>query len=394
MNNLLKQVTDTFKNKWSSEPEVIATAPGRVNLIGEHTDYTGGFVLPVAIDREIIFAVSETLDNTISGYSVDYRNEASCTVGSYDPAHPVSWFRYVLGVLSELENAGHPLQGFRFVVGGTVPIGSGLSSSAAFEMAVLTAIEGLQQFKLSDADAALLCQKAENDFVGMNCGIMDQYISRSGKKDHAVLIDCTDLSIKTITMSTPGYSWLVIDSMKRRGLVDSEYNRRRQECEEGLKFAQSVFPERNIQGLRDITIEDLRPLKKSCDPIVFRRIKHIITENDRVLNTVEALQAGDINTVGTCLYQSHESLRDDFEVSCKELDMLVEILSEVDGVAGARMTGGGFGGCVISLIKNTQIYAAEQAIQQSYKPVTLPAGTKAEIWPIRISDGAHIIKKA
>ncbi|MFC1573957.1 galactokinase [Candidatus Latescibacterota bacterium] len=391
MNSLITKVVDTFNTKWQEKPRIVAAAPGRVNLIGEHTDYTGGFVLPAAIDREIVFAAHECADSVIRGYSIDFDEEASCEIGSYDPGHPSGWFRYVMGVLSELEKTGRTLRGFRFVFGGNVPIGSGLSSSAALELAVLTACEGLMNFRMKDVEAALLCQRAENNFVGMNCGIMDQYISKTGKANHAILIDCTDLSSRAVTLNIPSHTWLVIDSNKRRGLVDSEYNRRRSECEEGLKCAQTVFKGKDIKGLRDITVDDLDMLKASCDDTIFRRVKHIVTENDRVLQTEQALESGDRKAVGTYLYASHESLRDDFEVSCSELDMLVDILSTVDGVSGARLTGAGFGGCVIALVANDSIGAVEAAIEEKYHPESLPKGTKADIWPVKISDGARIV---
>ena len=391
MNSLVKNIVNTFNNKWPEKPRIVAAAPGRVNLIGEHTDYTGGFVLPAAIDREIVFAAHESVDSVIRGYSIDYDEEASCEIGAYDPGHPSVWFRYVMGVLSELEKTGRTQRGFRFVFEGNVPIGSGLSSSAALELAVLTALEGLMDFRMEDVEAAQLCQRAENNFVGMNCGIMDQYISRAGKANHAVLIDCTDLSSRAVTLNIPSHTWLVIDSKKRRGLVDSEYNRRRSECEEGLKCAQTVFKSKDIKGLRDVAVDDLETLKTSCDDIIFRRVKHIVTENDRVLRTVQALESGDREAVGKHLYASHESLRNDFEVSCGELDMLVDILSAVDGVSGARITGGGFGGCAIALVADDSIGAAEAAIEEKYRPESLPEGTKADIWPVKISDGARIV---
>ncbi len=391
MKELVKKVVDSFKEKYSKEPDIIASAPGRVNLIGEHTDYTGGFVLPVAIDREIVFAAGKTQGNKINGFSIDFNEEASIKTGKYDRKHQYSWLRYVMGVLSELERTGREIEDFNFTVGGNIPIGSGLSSSAALEMAVCKTIEGLLEFQMDDMEAALLCQRAENNFVGMNCGIMDQYIARIGKEDHAVKIDCTDLSTQFIKINTPGYSWIVIDSKKRRGLVDSEYNRRRMECEEGVQSSQSTFPERTIDGLRDISIDDLFVLEHSCDATVFRRVKHVVTENERVLKTVEALQDADIDRVGKNLYASHASLRDDFEVSCEELDILIEILSEVDGVSGARLTGAGFGGCVIALLRDNSIKAVETAIAEKYHPASLRVSESAEIWPVKISDGAKII---
>ncbi len=393
MNEIVKRVFDEFIEKYSSEPDIIASAPGRVNLIGEHTDYNGGLVLPVAIDREIVFAAGIVPGKTVTGFSVDFNEEASFKVGKYDPKHSCGWLRYVMGVLNELEKIDISIEGFNFTMGGNVPIGSGLSSSAALEIAVHTAMEGLLGFQSDDMAAALLCQRAENNFVGVNCGIMDQYISRIGRKDHAILIDCRDLSTRAIKINTPGCSWLVIDSKKKRGLVDSEYNKRRSECEEGVKTAQSAFPERYIKSLRDITLDDLSELRKLCDENVFRRVKHNVNENDRVLKTVEALEDGDVDIVGQNFYASHESLRDDFEVSCDELDMLVDILSKVDGVIGARLTGAGFGGCVIALLRDEAVGDAKKAINEKYHSENLPDGECADIWPIKISEGARLIDK-
>lgn len=394
MSDLKTNVIEAYRTKFGAEPDIVAIAPGRVNLIGEHTDYNNGFVLPVAIDREVVFACGKTGTGTITGYSLDFDEQTDISVGSYDPDHPSGWLRYIMGVLDELEKDNRRLGGFQFAVGGNVPIGSGLSSSAALEMATCTAMEGLFDFSLSGKDASLLCQRAENKFVGVNCGIMDQYISRVGKKDHAVLIDCADLSINTIPVNTPGHTWLIIDSNKRRGLVDSEYNRRREECGEGVSVAQKIFPDRTITSLRDLVPDDLPALEKACDPVVYRRVRHQVTENARVLSTVKALETGDIDTIGKALYGSHVSLRDDFEVSCAELDMLVDILMRVDGVAGARLTGAGFGGCVIVCLKEESVAAARDAITKGYVPPTLPEGTSATIWPVKISDGARVVDNA
>ncbi len=248
------------------------------------------------------------------------------------------WANYCKGIASLLLQAGVALLGLDMVIACDIPSGGGLSSSAAIEVGyALTFLAGCRQGDSMDrVELALLCRQAEHTFAGTPCGIMDQYISRIGRENHAVKIDCTDLSTQAIPINTPGYSWLLIDSNKRRGLVDSEYNRRRKECEEGLKYAQSAFTERNINGLRDISVDDLNVLNKSCDETVFSRVKHIVTENDRVLKTVQALETGDIDAVGKNLYASHVSLRDDFEVSCEELDMLVKILSEVDGTTGTN----------------------------------------------------------
>ncbi len=393
MDSLQQLVQQTFIARFGNQPSIIALAPGRVNIIGEHTDYTGGFVFPAAIDKEIIIAVDKNDTDTITGFSVDFNEEASTNLGAYDPTHPKEWFRYILGVLDELQTIDQPLEGFNFCIAGNIPVGSGLSSSAAVEMATCIAMERLFNFSLEDQAAALLCQRAENNFVGVNCGIMDQYISRVGKANHAVKIDCSDLTIQTVSINTPDYSWIIVDSKKRRGLVDSEYNNRRKECEEGLAIAQREFSEREISGLRSLSIADLGRLEKVCSPIVFKRIKHVISENNRVLETEKALLEGDIKTIGDCLYASHASLRDDFNVSCKELDSLVNILKDTGDVAGARLTGAGFGGCVIALVKSDAIGSVIASIKQHYTSDCLQENESAAIWPIVISDGARIIHK-
>lgn len=389
MTELEQQVVRDYRERYGTAPEIIAVAPGRVNLIGEHTDYTGGFVFPVAIDREIVLAGGKTRDGIISGYSLDYDSEASCVVGHYDPQHPMGWFRYVLGVLREVTEAGQAFDGFQFSMGGNVPIGSGLSSSAALETATLTLMEGLFRFKMEDIPAALLCQRAENRFVGVNCGIMDQLISRAGRRGYALFVDCRDLTVKTVPAVIPGTIWVVVDSRKRRGLVDSEYNRRRMECEEAVLCAQKAFPKRAITGLRDVEPGDLDVLRTVCPDAVFRRLRHIVTENARVIAMVKALEAGDAGEAGKLLLGSHASMRDDFEISCEELDTLVEILTSVPGVYGARLTGAGFGGCVIALADRGALPGLEKAIGSRYRPPHIPQG--AEIWPIEVSDGARVL---
>jgi galactokinase len=385
------RVIRAFRDRYGTSPEIAAAAPGRVNLIGEHTDYTGGFVLPAAIDREIVIAASFTHSPTVRGFSLDFESEADCPVGQYDPRHPAVWFRYVMGVLAELEIEGISVSGFRFVIGGNIPIGAGLSSSAALEIAALTTVEGFLGFRMEDTRGALLCQRAENRFVGVNCGIMDQLISRAGRRGCAVFIDCSDLGMRAVTADIPGTCWVVVDSKKRRGLVDSEYNRRRRECEEALACARARFHERRIAGLRDVAVPDIPLLEGACPDAVFRRLRHIVSENDRVLRTVEALEAGDAAAVGALLSGSHTSLRDDFEVSCGELDRLVDILSDVPGIHGARLTGAGFGGCVIALASRDALPALNEAVMRAYRPP--PPTEHADIWLIEPSEGARIIEK-
>ncbi len=390
MKNIAATVTEAFHKNWSKAPEVVGRAPGRVNIIGEHTDYNDGYVLPVAIDRDIVFAASVNDTGKIQGVSVDFGATASCRAGEYDPGHEQVWFRYVTGVLSELEKTGRDIGGFSFAFSGDIPIGSGLSSSAALETVVLTVMEELFGFTLEDTEAALLCQRAENRFVGMNCGIMDQYISRMGEKGHALLIDCHDLSYQSVPIILPDHSWIVIDSRKQRGLVDSEYNRRRRECEQALIIARENLDD-DIATFQDVMPEDLPMLKLSCDQTIFRRMRHVITENERVAEMVKVLEEGVPEEAGGLLYDSHESLRSDFEVSCDELDALVDIVSEIDGVEGARMTGAGFGGCIIVLAESDAIDEIRKEVGAKYRPDFLPEGETADIWPVEIAGGSSII---
>ena len=259
-------------------------------------------------------------------------------------------------------------------------------------MAVLTAVEGLLGFKMGDKEAALLCQRSENDFVGVRCGVMDQFVSRVGRRDQALLIDCTDLSSELVTASLPEYSWLVIDSGKRRGLVDSEYNRRRQECEQAILLAKTIFPARVIRNLRDVSVTDFTELKQVCNDTVYKRLRHVVTENGRVLALVVALRRGDAVGVGQLLHESHQSLRDDFEVSCEEIDSLVEALSGMAGITGARLTGAGFGGSIVALVRTDEVSSVEDEVKR-YEHTT---GTHGEaglrLFPIQIVGGARLLE--
>ena len=390
---LIDRAARAFSQRWSEPPGVISIAPGRVNIIGEHTDYTGGYVLPIAIDKYIVVAAGRATGSRISAYSGNMNEAASCRSGYYSPRHPKKWFHYIMGVLSELERAGYSIPSINIWVAGDIPLGAGLSSSAALETAVLTALEGLFGFKLRETEAALLCQRAENDFVGVKCGIMDQYISRMGRRDHALLINCSDLSSSTVRINLSGYFWSIIDSGKRRELLNSEYNQRRQECGEALAVAHSRFHSRNLPNLRSIAVADLTLLEKKCSDTVYRRLKHVVTENERVLTMVTALEAGDVEAIGRLLYASHQSLKDDFEVSCEEIERLVAIVSAVEGVCGVRLTGAGFGGCVIVLARNNAFPRLVETVKNSYR---FPGGlekTAAEVMTIKISDGAQLIEQ-
>ncbi len=384
-------VLQNFRNQFGGDPDLIASAPGRVNLIGEHTDYMGGLVMPVAIDRQVLFAIRAIPGNIVNGFSMDFSEKVSFEVGNYDPEHPSQWLRYVFGVLSELEQIDIRPGAFEFCVTGNVPQGAGLSSSAALEVATARAVLDLLQHPLSKKETALLCQRAENNFVGMKCGIMDQYISALGIADHALKIDCASLEYEAVAASVPGHTWLVIDSGKKRGLVDSEYNARRMQCNTGLEILQSRLPHLNQpNGLRALKSEELQQATLGMDPVMVRRIRHQVTENERVENACEALRQGDLVALGGHLNASHQSLRDDFEVSCKELDVLVELLQARTGTLGARLTGAGFGGCVIALVRDEDLLETIQSVKEGYA-VKFPNTRPITAWPIKVAGGAKTI---
>jgi galactokinase len=369
----------------------VASAPGRVNLIGEHTDYTGGLVLPMAIDRETLFAIRTTGKPLIEGLSLNFREEVQAELGEFDRGHRTHWFRYVLGVLNEVHKAGYPIPGFEFCVLGDVPMGSGLSSSASLSVAAVTAMQCAFGFALEKKAAALLCQRAENDFAGVQCGIMDQFISACGVAGHALRLDCLDLSYEPFPAEIPGCTWLVIDSKKRRGLVDSQYNARKEQCFAGLKSLQSAFPERGITGLRGITVAEASHALSQAHPDVRKRVRHVVSENLRVFRFCESLRARDLGSLRECLFASHESLRADFEVSCPELDALVNILSGVRGVIGARLTGAGFGGCVIALVREPAVGRATDEISKAYPGIFPEQRENVEIWPVQVAGGAKVV---
>ena len=390
----IEKIRHEFRARFGTDPAFIASAPGRVNLIGEHIDYLGGHVLPIAIDRETLFAILPCDQPYISGFSMNFHEAVVSPFGDFNTYYPAAWFRYVLGVLREVHHAGYATSGFQFCILGNVPMGSGLSSSATVSVATLTALQAAFDFALEKKEAALLCQRAENSFVGVKSGIMDHFISIGGVRDHALRIQCDDLSVETIPANVPGCTWLVVDSKKRRSLVDCPYNLRIEQCISGYQFLKLNFPQAKASAAKnipDLSMEDLLSLEKKTEPILFKRIRHIVTENARVHRFCSALKSGDIETLGQCLYASHQSLRDDMEVSCPELDDLVEFVSAMQGTVGARLTGAGFGGCLIVLVRDVALCMVISALKNDY-PLRLPGLTeKVECWPIAISHGASVV---
>ncbi|WP_311746548.1 galactokinase [Proteus penneri] len=380
MQALINNVTRSFSTIFGYAPTHFIQAPGRVNLIGEHTDYNDGFVLPCAINYQMVVAAARREDNTIRVIAVDYQND----VDEFSLDNTIEflpnkmWANYVRGVIHFLQKDNYSFNGMDIAISGNVPQGAGLSSSAALEVAIGQTLKTLYQLPISQKEIALNGQKAENQFVGCNCGIMDQLISACGEENHALLIDCRSLETSAVTMPE-NMVVMIINTNKKRGLVDSEYNTRRQQCEEAARIL-------NVAALRDATLDDLVAKKSLMSEVVYRRARHVITENDRTLDAAEALRHGDLSTLSKLMMQSHLSMRDDFEITVKEVDSLVEIVKSVIGdCGGVRMTGGGFGGCVVALVTPDLVDKVVDSVKAQYEAKT---GLKETIYVCSASQGA------
>lgn len=380
MQALINNVTRSFTSIFGYAPTHFIQAPGRVNLIGEHTDYNDGFVLPCAINYQMVVAAAKREDNIIRVIAVDYQNE----VDEFSLDNTIEflpnkmWANYVRGVIHFLQKDNYSFHGMDIAISGNVPQGAGLSSSAALEVAIGQTLKTLYQLPISQKEIALNGQKAENQFVGCNCGIMDQLISACGEENHALLIDCRSLETSAVTMPE-NMVVMIINTNKKRGLVDSEYNTRRQQCEEAAHIL-------NVTALRDATLEDLLAKKAVMSDVVYRRARHVITENSRTLDAAEALRRGDLTTLSQLMMQSHHSMSDDFEITVKEVDSLVEIVKSVIGVrGGVRMTGGGFGGCVVALVTPDLVDKVVDSVKAQYEALT---GLKETIYVCSASQGA------
>jgi len=375
-------IEEAFKKIFGASPEVVVRAPGRVNLIGEHTDYNDGFVLPAAIDRFIEFAGRRRSDRTIRIHSTDFQDSAEFSLDDNQKDSEHRWSNYLRGVSKFLESDGHQLTGAEIVFGGNVPRESGLSSSAAVEVAATTFWQRLMGLKLDPVYVVKLARRAENEFVGVPCGIMDQFISALGRKEHALFLDCRDLSYRHVPLRGD-VKLVVCNSGVKRALAQSEYEVRLKQCNQAVAQLKSVGLA--IRNLRDVDPEDLDTASDALSEILLRRARHVVTENARVLEAVKVLEEGDLERFGELMNASHESLRDDYEVSSKELDVLVELAWKQPGTLGARMTGAGFGGCTINLVRIDAADAFAEAVSRGYQEAL---GLKAEIYVCQASDGA------
>jgi len=376
------QLLEAFQARFGTAANIYR-APGRVNLIGEHTDYNDGFVLPAAIEFYCWVAAAARKDGKVAIYSENFNETVEASLDSLTPLGKKHWSNYPLAVAWVLRQAGKPLTGANLYIAGEVPLGAGLSSSAAIEVAVGLALVSVSGLAVDRAELAQLCQKAENEFVGARVGIMDQFVSCHGRASHALMLDCRSLEYELVKL--PANVQLVMcNTMVKHELASGEYNARRAECEEGVRNLRTAFPE--VRALRDVTLAQLEAHRQKLSPRVFARCRHVITENERVKSAVKTLHRGDSKALGALLQDSHRSLRDDYEVSCKELDLMVEIAMAQPGLIGARMTGGGFGGCTVNLVESAAVSNFKRDVAEEYSSKT---GLTPEIYVSPASEGAQ-----
>jgi len=381
---LADSVRQKYVEQFGEEP-LIVRSPGRVNIIGEHTDYNEGFVLPAAIDKAIYVGIGKSEDGkTIHLFSGEF-NEAYQT--TLDNIHPTErgWPNYVLGVVDQLKKRGYSIKGFSMVVDGDVPIGAGLSSSAAVECAVAFALSQFFNLNIGKRDLDFIAQKAEHEFAGVLCGIMDQFDSVFGKKDHVIKLDCRSIEYEYVPLKLEGYKILLLNTNVKHSLASSEYNKRRQECEQGVAWVKEHHPD--VNSLRDVTKQMLDEHVKPKDDLVYRRCKYVVEENERLITGCDDLKTGRLEALGQKMFQTHDGLSKDYSVSCKELDYLVDAVRSEEAVLGARMMGGGFGGCTINLVKENAIDELIQKLGPAYKQAM---GKEITAYVAQIEDGTSL----
>lgn len=377
----LEQLKSRFRELYGQEP-AIYRAPGRVNLIGEHTDYNDGFVFPAAIDLFAWVAIAPRADKRIRVESENFRDAAEFPLDAPPQAAKSGWSRYIFAVAFVLQQGGHPLRGANLLVRGDVPIGAGVSSSAALEVATGLAFLANSGIAMDGRSLARLCQKAENEIVGARVGIMDQLASACGVADHALLLDCRSLEFRALPLPA-GIRLVICNTMVKRELAASAYNTRRAECEEGVRILARRFPE--VRALRDATLDQLQICREVVPENVFKRCRHVITEDARVMQAADALEQNRLDDLSRAMAESHRSLREDYEVSCAELDLMVELANQSPGVRGARMTGAGFGGCTINLVEHDAVDLFRERVSAEYARQT---GIQPDIYVCHAADGA------
>jgi len=386
LNKLWKLFNEKFTN--TGLVKGAFSAPGRVNLIGEHTDYNEGFVLPMAIEKEIIMLGQLRKDREVRVFDLVYNVEIDFSLDKLISLRKNIWANYLMGVMDEIQKAGYLLQGANIIFKSNIPQKAGLGSSATLEVVTALTMTKLNSLKIEPVKMARICQQAENNFVGVACGIMDQYVSCLGQKNYALFIDCRSNDYELIPFKDPNYQIVICNSKIQRGLVNSEYNKRREEC----KIATGFFKHKlnhEIQALRDISIDEYKIYQSQLPKVIARRARHVISENRRVQSGVQALRMGNYPVFAQLMIESHQSLKDDYEVSCAELDLLVDLALKQEGVLGARMTGAGFGGCTVNLIEKNYIDAFKKNIKNEYKKIT---GINPDIYITLPAEGAKVLE--
>jgi galactokinase len=379
-------VLDKFQALYHTQP-LLVRSPARINLIGEHTDYNDGFVMPAAIDKEIVFAISPSNDGQSRIYALNFQEEVQIDIAKPDKVKKPSWVNYLLGIIRQLNDRNVKLKPFNCVLGGNIPTGSGLSSSAALECGFVYALNELNKIGLEKIDMIKMAQWSEHNYAGVMCGIMDQFASMMGKKDQVIMLDCRSLQYQYFPIELSGYSIVLLDSNVKHSLADSEYNNRRKECEQGVNILKNHFP--RIKSLRDVSLDMLTQHRGEFSDVVYSRCRYIVGEINRVPLAGQDLEAGDIKSFGARMYETHEGLSNLYEVSCEELDFLVAQAKQHEEVLGARMMGGGFGGCTINIVKDDKIEffvnKVKAAYQQAFKIELLT-------YVVAVKDGSSIVQ--
>jgi galactokinase len=376
---------NAFRDRFGGSASLVR-APGRVNLIGEHTDYNDGFVLPAAIDLFCWVAVAPRNDRALVLYSEKFDDTVDVSLDDLNIRATGKWADYPLGVAWALERAGYRLRGANIYIKSDVPLGAGLSSSAAVEVSTGYALMSMAHEAIESTNLALLCQKAENEFVGARCGIMDQFVSCHGREGSALLLDCRTLNSRQVPIP-PEVHLVICNTMIQHSLGTSEYNVRRTECETAVRKLFEVLP--GIRALRDVSLAELESNRKLLGETIFKRCRHVITENQRTVEAATALQTDHVEALRQVMANSHRSLRDDYEVSCRELDVMVRLAERQRGVLGARMTGGGFGGCTINLVSAAESGKFRRHIGEEYEAVT---GLKPDMYICQASQGVEMVE--
>lgn len=379
---MIREITSKFTDLFNSNP-LLFRSPGRINIIGEHTDYNEGFVLPAAIDKEMVFAVYPNNLKTLRAFAFDLDKYAEIPILNIQKQTDNLWVNYLGGIIDQLSKKNINIEGIDVVVGGNIPIGAGMSSSAAMECGFIFALNSIFSLGLKTIEMVKMAQMAEHEFAGVKCGIMDQFAVMHGKEKMVMKLDCRSLDFRYEPLDLKDHTILLCDTKVKHNLASSEYNIRRQECEEGVNIIAKKF--QNVMSLRDISSEQLEICKNDLNPTVYSRCKYVIEENLRLEKTCIALEKNDLETVGKMLYGSHDGLKNLYSVSCPELDQLVEIALNTEGVAGARMMGGGFGGCTINILhqdavsdfknKINELYYRKKGISESFYEVGIREGT-------------------